>query len=51
MTVVGHRIGLIFVEKFFFFLGLFSGELIFGGLVIGGNFAFQNGLDLSIKTA
>ena len=25
--------------------------LIFGGLVIGGNFMFQNGLDLTIKTA
>ena len=33
-------------------LGLFSGELIFSeGLVIGRNFAFQNGFGLSIKTA
>ena len=32
-------------------MGLFWGELIFGGLIIGGNFAFQNGLDLTIKTA
>ena len=32
--------------------GFFAG-LIFGGayLIIGGNFAFQNGLDLAIKTA
>ena len=41
--------------------GLFSGELIFGGayfrgslfsegLIIGRNFAFQNGLGLTIKT-
>ena len=37
--------GLIFVQRAFL-LGLFSGELI-----IGGNFAFQNGLDLTIKTA
>ena len=32
-------------------LGLFSGELIFGGGIIGRNFAFQNGLDLTVKTA
>ena len=32
-------------------MGLFSGELIFGGLIIGGNFAFQNGLGFTIKTA
>ena len=36
--------GLIFVQQAFL-LGLFSGELI-----IGGNFAFKNGLDLAIKT-
>ena len=29
-------------------MGLSSGELILG-LMIGGNFAFQNGLDLTIK--
>ena len=34
-----------------FLLGLFSGELTFSeGLVIGRNFAFQNGFSLSIKT-
>ena len=37
--------GLIFVPKAFL-LGLFS-----EGLNIGGNFAFQNGLDFSVKTA
>ena len=26
-----------------------TGELVFGGLMIGGNFAFQNGLGLTIK--
>ena len=45
--------GLIFVQKAFL-LGLFSGELIFDffseGLVIGSNFAFQNGIGFS-KTA
>ena len=39
------RPGLIFVQKAFF-LGLFS-----EGLITGGNFAFQNGLGLTIKTA
>ena len=42
--------GLIFVQMAFL-LGLFLRELIFGGLIIGGNFTFQNGLDLTIKTA
>ena len=37
--------GLIFVQKAFF-LSLFS-----EGVIIGGNFAFQNGLDLTVKTA
>ena len=37
--------GFIFVRKAVL-LGLFSGELI-----IGGNFEFQNGLDLTAKTA
>ena len=41
---------LIFVQKAFS-LGLFSGELIFGGACYRRNFAFQNGLGLSIKTA
>ena len=36
--------GFIFVQKAFL-LGLFSGELI-----IGGNFALQNGFGLTIKT-
>ena len=36
--------GLTFLQKAFL-LGLFLGELIFGG-----NFAFQNGLGLTIKT-
>ena len=30
-------------------LGLFSRELIFGGAIIGGNFAFQNVLGLTKK--
>ena len=42
--------GIIFVQKAFL-LGLFSGELILEGLVIGRNFAFQNGFGMSIKTA
>ena len=42
--------GLVFVQKAFL-LGLLSGELIFRGVIIGGSFAFQNGLDLTIKTA
>ena len=42
--------GLIFVQKAFL-LGLFSGKLVLEGFIIGGNFAFQNGLDLTIKTA
>ena len=37
--------GLIFAQKAFL-LGLFS-----EGLIIGGKFAFQNGLDLTTKTA
>ena len=41
--------GLIFVQKAFL-LGLFSGSLFLEGLIIGGNFAFQNGLDLTMKT-
>ena len=40
--------GLIFVQKAFF-AGLLFGELLFGGLIIGRNFAFQNGLGLTIK--
>ena len=39
------RPGLIFVQKAFL-VGLISGELI-----IGGNFEFQSGLDVTIKTA
>ena len=45
--------GLVFVQKVFL-LGLFWGELnpLFSkGLIIGRNFAFQNGFDLTIKTA
>ena len=30
---------------------LFSGKPVSEGLIIGGNFAFQNGLGLTIKTA
>ena len=40
-------LGLIFVQKAVL-LGLFSGELIFGGLIIGKHFAFQNGLGLGL---
>ena len=39
----------IFVVQKVFLLGLFLGKLIFRGLVFGGNFAFQNGLGLTIK--
>ena len=41
--------GLIFVQKAFL-LGLFLGELIFGGAYYWRDFAFQNGLDLTMKT-
>ena len=41
---------LIFVQKTFL-VGLFSGSLFSEGLIIGGNFAFPNGLGLTIKTA
>ena len=44
------RPGLIFVQKTFL-LGLFSGEIIEEAPIIGGNFAFQNGLGLTIKIA
>ena len=40
----------MFVQKAFL-LGLFSGELIFGGAYYCENFVFQNGWDLTIKTA
>ena len=42
--------GLIFVQKAFQ-LSLFLGALLSDGLIIGRNFAFQNGLGLIIKTA
>ena len=42
--------GLIFVQKAFL-LDLFSGSLFSERLIIGGNFAFQNGLYLTIKIA
>ena len=42
--------GLIFVKKAFL-LGLFSGELIFGGAYYWRKFCIQNELDLTIKTA
>ena len=42
--------GLIFVQKAFL-LSLFLEELISEGLIIGKNFAFQNGLGLTMKTA
>ena len=41
--------GLIFEQKAFL-LGLFRGSLFSEGLIFGGNFAFQNGLLLTIKT-
>ena len=41
--------GLIFVQKAFL-LGLFSGSLFLERLIIGWNFAFQNGLGLSLKS-
>ena len=45
-----NRPGLIFVQKAGL-LGLFLGELIFGGAYYWKEFAFQNGLGLTIKTA
>ena len=40
--------GLTFVQNAFL-VGLFSGTQISEELIIGGNFAFQNGLGLTIK--
>ena len=42
--------GLIFVQKAFL-PAYFWGSLFSEGLIIGRNFAFQNGLGLTIKTA
>ena len=42
--------GLIFVQKAFL-LGLFLGELIFGGAYYWREFCVSNGLDLTINTA
>ena len=42
--------GLTFVQKAFL-LGSLSGSLFSEGLIIGGNFVFQNGLDSTMKTA
>ena len=42
---------LIFVQKGFFCWAYFRGSLFLEGLIIGRNFAFQNGLGLTIKTA
>ena len=43
-------LGPVFVQKALL-LGLFSGELIFGGAYSWRNFVFQNGLGLTTKTA
>ena len=40
--------GVIYVQRAFM-VGLFSGELIFGGAYYWRNFPFQNGLDWKIK--
>ena len=43
---IAIRPGLIIVQKaFFFFWAYFLGSLFSEGLIIGGNLAFQNGLD------
>ena len=42
--------GLIFVQKVFGW-AYFWGSIFLEGLIIGRNFAFQNGLGLTIKTA
>ena len=41
----------LYLFKRLFFWTYFWGSLFSEGLIIGGNFAFQNGLDLTIKTA
>ena len=41
--------GHVFVQKAFLVDLSASGELIFEGVIIGGNFAFQHGLGLTIK--
>ena len=38
-------------SKVLFCWAYFRGSLFSEGLIIGGNFAFQNGLDVTIKTA
>ena len=43
--------GFIFVQKAFFWWAYFRGSLFSEGLIIGGDFAFQNGSVLTIKTA
>ena len=46
-----HILGLYFL-KGLFWLAYFLGSVLFSeGLIIGRNFAFQNGLCLAIKTA
>ena len=40
----------MFVQKAFFW-AYFRGSLILEGLIVGGSFAFQNGLNLTMKTA
>ena len=51
MVDTGKYLRLIFVQKAFFgTLLIFGGGGGGGGLVIGGNFAVENALDLSIKT-
>ena len=42
--------GLIFIQKAFCW-AYFRGSLFSEGIIIGRNFAFQNGLGLTIKTA
>ena len=49
-NVTMSNTGLIFIQKAFM-LGLFLGELFSEGLMIGTNFAFQNGLGLTIIKA
>ena len=50
IPIISPGLILIFVQKTFL-LGLFSGNLFSEGLIIERNFAFQNGLGLTVKTA
>ena len=50
IPIISHGLIKLFVQKAFL-LAYFWGSLFSEGFIIGRTFAFQNGLDLTIKTA